>query len=57
MNENQEKDFELKQFTASYPEVILENEIDRLHFQDSDEKQAQGSCYMTSSKLLKLRLA
>ncbi len=40
MNENQEKDFELKQFTASYPEVILENEIDRLHFQDSDEKQA-----------------
>mgnify|MGYP001228860765 CR=1 FL=1 len=39
-NENQKKDFELKQFKASYPEVILENEIDRLHFQDSDEKQA-----------------
>jgi adenylate cyclase len=40
MNENQKKDAELTQFKATYPDLVLENEIEKLHFQDTDEKQA-----------------
>ena len=40
MNAPQKKEYELKQFAASYPEVVLEEEIDKLHFQNSDEKLA-----------------
>ena len=39
LNQAQEKEAELSKFTAAYPEIVLGEEIDKLHFQDSSVKQ------------------
>jgi hypothetical protein len=39
LNQSQEKEAELKKFTDVYPELVLEEEIDKLHFQDPRVKQ------------------
>ena len=39
LNQSQEKEAELKKFTDAYPELVLEEEIDKLHFQDTRVKQ------------------
>ena len=39
LSQTQEKDAELSKFAAAYPEIILGEEIDKLHFQDSSVKQ------------------
>ena len=39
LSQTQEKEAELSKFAAAYPEIILVEEIDKLHFQDSSVKQ------------------
>ena len=39
LNQSQEKEAELKKFADAYPELVLEEEIDKLHFQDTRVKQ------------------
>ena len=39
LSQTQEKEAELTKFAAAYPEIILGEEIDKLHFQDSSVKQ------------------
>ena len=39
LSQNQEKEKELSKFTAAYPDIVLGEEIDKLHFQDSSVKQ------------------
>jgi hypothetical protein len=40
LNQAQEKEVELSKFAAAYPDIVLGEEIDKLHFQDSSVKQA-----------------
>ena len=40
LNHSQEKEAELKKFADAYPEIVLGEEIDKLHFQDASAKQA-----------------
>ena len=40
LNQSQEKEAELKKFADAYPEIVLGEEIDKLHFQDASAKQA-----------------
>ena len=39
LNQSQEKEAELKKFADAYPEIVLGEEIDNLHFQDASAKQ------------------
>ena len=39
LNQSQEKEAELKKFADTYPEIVLGEEIDKLHFQDASAKQ------------------
>ena len=39
LNQSQEKEAELKKFANAYPEIVLGEEIDKLHFQDTSAKQ------------------
>jgi len=39
LNQSQEKEAELKKFEDAYPEIVLSEEIDKLHFQDASAKQ------------------
>ena len=39
LNQSQEKEAELKKFADAYPELVLGEEIDKLHFQDARVKQ------------------
>jgi len=39
LNQSQEKEAELKKFADAYPEIVLGEEIDKLHFQDTSAKQ------------------
>ena len=39
LNQSQEKESELKKFAENYPELVLGEEIDKLHFQDTTVKQ------------------
>jgi len=39
LNQSQEKEAELKKFEDAYPEIVLGEEIDKLHFQDASAKQ------------------
>ena len=39
LNQSQEKETELKKFADAYPELVLGEEIDKLHFQDARVKQ------------------
>ena len=39
LNQSQEKEDELKKFAETYPELVLGEEIDKLHFQDTTVKQ------------------
>ncbi len=39
LNQSQEKEVELKKFADAYPEIVLGDEIDKLHFQDASVKQ------------------
>ena len=39
INQSQEKEAELKKFADAYPEIVLGEEIDKLHFQDTSAKQ------------------
>jgi adenylate cyclase len=39
LNQSQEKEVELKKFANAYPEIVLGEEIDKLHFQDPNTKQ------------------
>ena len=39
LNQSQEKEVELKKFADAYPEIVLGEEIDKLHFQDASVKQ------------------
>ena len=39
LNQSQEKEAELKKFADAYPEIVLGDEIDKLHFQDASVKQ------------------
>ena len=39
LNQSQEKEAELKKFADAYPEIVLGEEIDKLHFQDASAKQ------------------
>ena len=38
LNQSQEKEVELKKFADAYPEIVLGEEIDKLHFQDASLK-------------------
>jgi len=40
LNQFKEKEAELKKFADDYPEILLCDEIDKLHIQDSSAKQA-----------------
>ena len=40
LKQSQEKEAELKEFADAYPEIVLGEEIDKLHFQDASAKQA-----------------
>ena len=40
LNLAQEKKAELSKFAAAYPDIVLGEEIDKIHFQDSSVKQA-----------------
>tara|TARA_B100000029_G_scaffold57771_1_gene52182 strand:+ start:457 stop:2247 length:1791 start_codon:yes stop_codon:yes gene_type:complete len=40
LNLAQEKEAELSKFAAAYPDIVLGEEIDKIHFQDSSVKQA-----------------
>ena len=39
LSQTQEKEIELSKFAAAYPDIVLGEEIDKLHFQDSSVKQ------------------
>ena len=39
LNQSQEKEAELKKFADAYPEIVLSEEVDKLHFQDPTAKQ------------------
>jgi len=39
LNQSQEKEVELKKFADAYPEIVLGEEIDKLHFQNASVKQ------------------
>jgi adenylate cyclase len=39
LNQPQEKEAELKKFADAYPEIVLSEEVDKLHFQDPTAKQ------------------
>ncbi len=39
LSQTQEKEAELTKFAASYPDIVLGEEIDKLHFQDAAVKQ------------------
>ena len=39
LNQSEEKQTELKKITDAYPEIVLGEEIDKLHFQDASAKQ------------------
>ena len=39
LNQSQEKEAELKKFADAYPEIVLGEEIDKLHFQEASAKQ------------------
>ena len=39
LNHSQEKEAELKKFADAYPEIVLGEEIDKLHFQEASAKQ------------------
>jgi hypothetical protein len=39
LNKSQDKEAELKKFADAYPEIVLDEEIEKLHFQDSSVKQ------------------
>ena len=39
LSQTQEKEAELTKFAATYPDIILGEEIDKLHFQDKEVKQ------------------
>ena len=39
LNQSQEKEAELKKFEDAYPEIVLGEEIDKLHFQEASAKQ------------------
>ena len=39
LSQTQEKEAELTKFAASYPDIVLGEEIDKLHFQDAEVKQ------------------
>ena len=39
LNQSQEKESELKKFAETYPDLVLGEEIDKLHFQDTTVKQ------------------
>ena len=39
LNQSQEKEAELKKFADAYPEIVLGEEIDKLHFQETSAKQ------------------
>ena len=39
LNQSQEKEAELKKFADAYPEIVLGEEIDKLHFQEARAKQ------------------
>jgi len=40
LSQTQEKEVELSKFSAAYPDIVLDEEIDKLHFQDSSVKLA-----------------
>ena len=40
LSQTQEKEVELSKFASSYPDIVLDEEIDKLHFQDSSVKLA-----------------
>jgi len=40
LNQSKEKEAELKKFADAYPEIVLGEEINKLHFQDASAKQA-----------------
>jgi adenylate cyclase len=40
LNQFKEKEVELKKFAEAYPEIVLGEEIDKLHIQDANVKQA-----------------
>jgi Tfp pilus assembly protein PilF len=39
LNQSQEKEAELKKFADAYPEIVVGEEIEKLHFQDASAKQ------------------
>ena len=39
LSQTQEKEVELSKFAAAYPDIVLGEEIDKLHFKDSSVKQ------------------
>ena len=39
LSQSQEKEAELNKFALAYPEIVLCDEIDKLHFQDAKVKQ------------------
>ena len=39
LNQTQDKEVELNKFASSYPDIVLVEEIDKVHFQDSKIKQ------------------
>ena len=40
LSQTQEKEVELSKFASAYPDIVLDEEIDKLHFQDSSVKLA-----------------
>ncbi len=40
LSQTQEKEVELSKFSSAYPDIVLDEEIDKLHFQDSSVKLA-----------------
>ena len=39
LSQTQEKEAELSKFAAAYPDIVLGDEIDKLHFQDAEVKK------------------
>ena len=39
LNQTQDKEVELNKFSSTYPDIVLGEEIDKLHFQDLTIKQ------------------
>lgn len=40
LSQTEEKEAELSKFAATYPDIVLTEEIDKLHFQDNEVKQS-----------------